>query len=182
MEKNTMATALEKLFKCCRVSAAVRICRSVPCGPWKGEKVRDRACLGWDPNSPVPPLSPRHSHLLSLAGLAGRWRCSSRRAPRPGHPATAACGQWSGRHTSAHGCRPGPRRLSARPARGGCRHDRLAAWLARGGCRHGRPAAVAGTAGPPQLPARPAHSGCWHGMPAAAARKWIRECLNSDLS
>ncbi len=126
-------------------TAAVQICRSVPCGLCMRRKVRDRTCLGWEkkrnPNSPVPPS---HSHLLPLAGLAGGRRCSSRRAPspRPGHPATAACGQWSCRRMSAHGCRPGPRRLPARPARGGC----------------------------------------WHGMPAAAAQKWIRECLNSDLS
>jgi hypothetical protein len=103
-------------------AAAVQMCRSVPCGPCMRRKVRDRTCLGWEkkrnPNSTVPPC---HSHLLPLAGLAGGRRCSFRRAPRQAHPATAACGQWSGRRMSAHGC------------------------------RHGRPAAVAGTACPRRL-------------------------------
>jgi hypothetical protein len=51
-------------------------------------------------------------------------------------------------------------------------------------------AEAAGTASPRRLPARPARGlparpargGCWHGRPATAARKWIRKCLNSDLS
>jgi hypothetical protein len=81
------------------------------------------------------PFPPRHSQLLPLAGLAAGRRCSSRRAPRPAHPATASSGQWFDRRTSAHGCRPGPRRLPARPARGGCRHGRPAACQC-GGCWH----------------------------------------------
>jgi hypothetical protein len=116
------------------------------------------------------PFPPRQSHLLPPAGLAVGRRCSSRRAPRSTQPATAACGQWSGRRTSAHGCRPGPRRLPARPVRGGCRHGcprRLPARPVSGGCWHDRPASAAGTAGPRWLPARPARLGCRHGRPAA---------------
>jgi hypothetical protein len=118
------------------------------------------------------PFPPRQSHLLPPAGLAVGRRCSSRRAPRSTHPATAACGQWSGRHTSAHGCRPGPRRLPARPVRGSCRPGPSAAaagTAVRCGCRHGRSAAAAGTTGPPRLLALPARGGCRHGRPALAA-------------
>jgi hypothetical protein len=118
------------------------------------------------------PFPPRQSHLLPPAGLAVGRRCSSRRAPRSTHPATAACGQWSGRHTSAHGCRPGPRLLPARPVRGSCRPGPSAAaagTAVRGGCRHGRSAAAAGTTGPPRLLALPARGGCRHGRPALAA-------------
>ena len=31
-----------------RNAAAVRMCRSVPCGPCMRRKVRDRTCLGWE--------------------------------------------------------------------------------------------------------------------------------------
>ena len=118
------------------------------------------------------PFPPRQSHLLPPAGLAVGRRCSSRRAPRSTQPATAACGQWSGRRTSAHDCRPGPRRLPARPVRGSCRPGPSAAaagTAVRGGCRHGRSAAAAGTTGPPRRLARPARGGCRHGRPALAA-------------
>ncbi len=96
------------------------------------------------PTHPSLPFPPRHSHLLPLAGLAGGRRCSSRRAPRPAHPATAACGQWPAHVGPRLPARPataagpsGPRRMLARPARGGC-------W-------HGMPAAAAGTAGQRRL-------------------------------
>jgi hypothetical protein len=117
-----------------------------------------RACGAGEsviPTHTSHPFPPRHSHLLPPAGLAVGRRCKSRRAPRWTHPATAACGQWTGRRTSAHGCRPGPRRLPARPVSGCC-------W-------HSRPASAAGTAGPRWLPARPARLGCRHGRPAAIA-------------
>jgi hypothetical protein len=147
-------------------AAAVRMCRSVPCGPCMRRKVRDRTCLGWErernPNSPVPPLPPTPLPPPS-SGRVG-WR-KEMQFPA-GSSTGASCDRWTGRRMSAHGCRPGPRWLPAR--------------LARGGCRHGWPAAAAGTAGPRR---------CWHGRPAAvdgtpaaAARKWIRKCLNSDLS
>ena len=129
-----------------RNAAAVRMCRSVPCGPCMRRKVRDRTCLGWErernPNSPVPPLPPTPLPPPS-SGRVG-WR-KEMQFPA-GSSTGAACGRWTGRRMSAHGCRPGPRWLQAR--------------LARGGCRHGRPAAAAGTAGPRRLLARPARGGC----------------------
>ena len=155
-------------------AAAVRICRSVPCCLWKGGKVCDRTCLGWDPNSPVPPLPP--------TPLWQGWLAEGDAVPafQAGSSTGASCDRSLGpvvwpahvgprlpaRPTAAVGP-AGPRRLPARPARGGCRNS--AVRLARGGCRHGRPAVAAGTPGPRRLPALPGRLSCRHGRPAAVA-------------
>ena len=134
-------------------AAAVRICRSVPCGPWKGGKVRDRTCLGWDHNSPVPRLPP--------TPLWQGWLAEGDAVPafQAGSSTGASCDRslrpvvWPAHVGPRLPARPtaavgpaGPRRLPARPARGGCRH-----CLA---------ASAAGTAGPQRLLARHARGGC----------------------
>jgi hypothetical protein len=151
LSARTRAAPRARAERCSSADVLVRAMRPVHAA--KGPR---RASDGGEsviPTHPSHPFPPRHSHLLPPAGLAGGRRCSSRRAPRP--------------RMSAHGCRPGPRWLPARLARGGCRHGwlaaaagtagprRLPARLARGGCRQGRPAAVAGTAGPRRLLACP---------------------------
>jgi len=165
--------ALLRAHRCRRASTGVPARALRPVHAAKGPRPHvPRMGESVIPTHTSHPFPPRQSHLLPPAGLAVGRRCSSRRAPRSTQPATAACGQWSGRRTSAHDCRPGPRRLPARPVRGSCRPGPSAAaagTAVRGGCRHGRSAAAAGTTGPPRRLARPARGGCRHGRPALAA-------------
>jgi hypothetical protein len=46
--RSARAHARAPLSAHARNAAAVRMCRSVPCGPCMRRKVRDRTCLGWE--------------------------------------------------------------------------------------------------------------------------------------
>jgi hypothetical protein len=80
--------------------------------------------------NPLPPPSISSGRVggrkeMQLPAVPGPVQLARLALRLPGRPATAACGQWSGRRTAA--CRPGPR-LQAQPA---------AAGPARG-CRSGQ--------------------------------------------